>query len=574
MKKILKGLKNKAIISIAMFGLILGIGMPSIVSRAYDYYDGDMENHPTYGATKTDERPGSGATYTTGNYIIQEIAIRGTNRTNRTEIIDGVSKQVTDIPTEYVENESYANTNNWKYFSGFKGSMLTGWNTNNDSCKTWPSDWSGGPLGVRLGSDGIVYYTCTGDGNTNARFVDFKEYGYYDQNNILHLTGYSGYLYCPTCCEAGKVGNNYAYAGRTSGSGGTYRVLTKSSGQYQGMYVYPASLTNNDGGRVIATDPSFEGEGYSITIHQHLENLSNKNYTNLVSGTTGVYETSEFVDGSQNGKYVKYSDGVKFTTNANGQVALPDGGWANYPSTNFAIKITNPLSNNVVSSFGHHTYRKYYDKINFSYWWLCSHGLCIHNSAGDNNFSPLNYGGKTLGLGSNGWNYVNPYGACGHNYEKGYAGVCADCGEKVTALVYASPQTISSIRSVKNGTEYYYFCPNAINNMRLSDGTVFYYLYSQVENQFKFKHSCIAVGKNQYFLEFNTNSPEPSYFKNSSYKVGGFFYDVYTDNTNVEYVPEGGSVEFGRNVPTIKSKNTIPNPTWDSKGYIFAGWVE
>lgn len=530
------------------------------VAKAYQYYDGGDSNFSTYGANDNGV-PSTGAKQETKDYQVRVIVRR--SATLRTG--------VTVIDTNYVENYGSSKTG-WMYQDA--NGMAVNYDANSNICNSIPLAWSTGDYKFHLGSDGVLYYTCSTDGYPSAYIVDFTQYGYYDKDGKVHYTGYSGYLYCPKCTDVSKTGQRYITAGKTTIGQvvGSYDYTVPANSHWQGVYAY-SNLKNSLGQYVITTDPGYLGEECDLTYAQYLEKIAGYNYTNNTDGSTqGTFQRcTSNIDGSGNGYYVRYTPGAKAKTSSGSQsfVELPTGNACSNAEYEYAIKIANPLSNNAVPAFGYHTYKKYNDKINFSYWWDASHGMCIHMCYEDDVFSPLSYNGKKIGIG--GYEQTNKWGKCGRDYEKGYIGVCADCGQSVTALVYASPQTISSFRSVENGVEYYAFCPSQIDNMTVG-GRTFYYLDSQVENAWTFYHACYATSVNQYYINFDTNKPSDGIMFGKPYTIGGYFYKVYNDTTNVDYVQGDATLGYGKTPTYVKSTNAISTPSWTCHGYEFDYW--
>ena len=525
------------------------------VAKADHYYDGGDLNFSTYGAESSNGVPSKGAETKTKEYIVDVIVKRGTSPT---------------INSNYVANYGSSKTG-WKYIDA-RGELVD-YDANNSICNSLPLAWTTSGAKLHLGSNGVVYYTCSTDGYPSAYIVDFTQYGYYDKDGKVQYTGYSGYLYCPKCSDISKTGERYTTAGKaTPGeSVGSYTYTEPANSHWQGVYTYP-ELKNSLGNYMITTDPGYLGEDGEITYAQYLEKIARYSYANNTDGSTqGTFQKcTSNIDGSGNGYYVRYVPGAKAKASSGSQAFVELPKRSPYQGYNYAIKIANPNSNKAVPTFGYHNYKKYYEKINFSYWFLSSHGMCIHLQFQDDVFSPLYYNnGTKIGIG--GYNKTNNWGRCGKDYEKGYTGICADCGEEITALTYASPQTIASLKSVENGVEYYYFCPRQIGNMSIG-GRTFYYLNSQVENQWTFMHACYATSVNQYYINFNTNKPEDGIMFGNSYTIGGYFYKLYNDDTNVDYVQEGATLGYRSNPTPVKSTNTISNPSWTCHGYEFDCW--
>ena len=428
-------LAKTALVLSAVVCCVLSFGS---VANAYQYYDGGDSNFSTPGANSNGV-PSKGATQQTGYYRVDVIVRRSASlRTGKT-VID----------TNYVVNYG-SNKAGWVY-QDEKG-MGVNYDANSSICNSIPLAWSTGDEKLHLDSNGVVCYTCSTDGYPSAYIVDFTQYGYYDKDGKVHYTGYSGYLYCPKCSDISKTGNRYITRGNTTIGQvvGNYTYTVPANGHWQGVYTYP-ELKNSLGNYMITTDPGYLGEDGNITYEQYLEKIAKYNYANNTDGSTqGTFQKcTNNVDGSENGYYVRYVPGAKVETSSGSQAFVELPKRSPYQGYNYAIKIANPNSNNAVPAFGYHNYKKYHDKINFSYWFLSSHGMCIHIQFQDDIFSPLYYNGTKIGIG--GYNKTNKWGSCGKDYEKGYIGICADCGEAITALTYASPQTIASLKSVKNG---------------------------------------------------------------------------------------------------------------------------
>lgn len=567
MSRILRKMKGKSVcFAIVISALLAMVG--SSTAYAYDYYDGENANHSTYGATNNNESPSSGGEDEEHNYILDVLSRRGYG-------------SLSSLTSDYVKNYG-SNKNTW-WFAKPDGSTV-GYSNDESICTDLPASWK---LFLR---DGVVHYWCSSCGSQNSYIVNFTEYGYYDMDGVVHKLGYSGYLYCPDCGTAESCKNNGKKVGKTTvgESVGTYRNPTMASGHYQGVYVY-SNVYNSNNQHLITTDPAYLDAVGKMTRENYLKMISKYTYSGSdIADTTGVKPNTDgssikYIDGSNNGYYVRYQPGATFKVAGGNQefVALPTG--SAYNGYEYAIKITVPTSNNASPGFGEHAYRKYNEKINFSYWWDASHGMCIH-SFKDENLHSLSYykaspSDKGVVLGTGGWNYLNQFGKCGRDYEKGYIGVCADCGETIPVLFYASPETISSIRSIRNGVEYNYYCPYGIKNMEILDangnrtGRYLYYCYSQIEQAVNITHDCYAKCKNQYFINFECGLPGDVVVNGPrAYSVGGYFYNVFKDGENVPYMEEGTMVPYGKNTNTVASKNTISGPIFSSRGYNFKCW--
>lgn len=561
--KFVKNAMKKSMIAIFSFAFCFLCTMNYVQAAGNSYYNGEATSHTTYGQSNNNETPGD-VMETTKSYKISMVLQRGNKA-----LSGDYSTYVTGYPSMIK-----AKNTGWKY--GTIDYDWLGYDTNG-SDSIWgnlPGDWqknsswntNNGGLNLHLSNNGVVYYTHSACGNASAYIVNFMEFGYYDLDGVLHLKGWSGYPYCSNCMNAGSL--ELKRVGKTTigeDSGDSYTQRPSTSGYYQGVYVYPENLKSVYGKHVITTDPAYQGRGYRESYESFLSYLGGLTYeSGSLPNTTGVHRTGSFIDGSNNGYYVKLDTGAKFKTAAGDDVSFP------MDITKYAVKISNPASNGAANRVGYHPYRKYYEYINFGYWQLCSHGLCIHSERDQNIFADIYWKGTNVGKG--GWNKFNLRNKCGKNYEKGYIGVCADCGGRVSHLVYATPETISSIRRVENGATYLYFCPRDIGNMTLG-GDKLYYLYSQVENSWTFHHACVAQSVNQYYLHFYPNKNDDGIFSGTEYFQGGYFYNVFSDGTMVEYADENTTIEWGDSVGKLASKNTINDPSWYYYGYDFDGWA-
>lgn len=119
---------------------------------------------------------------------------------------------------------------------------------------------------------------------------------------------------------------------------------------------------------------------------------------------------------------------------------------------------------------GYHYYPGQYDEIYIAKWEYTVFNSCIHGNKAK--WSP----DANSGLESDDPGVTIPttgdgVGWCWGHYPNGYLGYCADCGELSTMLIYSTYDTIQGIKNIPNGSFYYYFCPQSIeNNSKLEMG--------------------------------------------------------------------------------------------------------
>lgn len=223
-------------------------------ARAYNYYDGTNTNFSTYGSAATnDSTLDSGAAEISTDYKVAVLVIRGTNRTGKTTIDES-----------YVKNYGASKTTpyQWKYRNANK--IMSNYDHSKSVCNTIPTGWAKND-NVHLGSNGVAYYTCGTCGNPLAYIVDMVEYGYYDKDGKVNLTGFTGYLHCPKCADPKKTGDMYVVSGETQVGKvvGSYIENQPASAYWQGVYVYN-DIKNKLGKYVITTDPGYIGNENNV----------------------------------------------------------------------------------------------------------------------------------------------------------------------------------------------------------------------------------------------------------------------------------------------------------------------
>lgn len=536
------------------------------VSAAGDYYDGEKDSHQT--GVSSEQSGGSGSVPGTfvehsAEKVASFVTAGSYGRTNQhvADYANGLCKSGWKV--------SLAD-GSWVSYASYNGVLK--------SSVPLPSSWPSSLYAV-IDSNGCLRYKCATCSGYNYA-VDAELYGYYDSNGTLTVTGWTMQMaYCENCTPLSQWDN----------------VYDSVSPEYRTKWAV-GSVDGQVVGQEFVPDEQDYGYGYQgVYVYNNLQRL------NLMKKRG-------------DGSYELYSDfslaidpGVLESTNAKeylegliakkGQTIGSTGKYIfNDETGRPGVEILDKLSNNVSDSFGYHIYKAHHEYINLGQWEFAANKHCTHVTSGDSQdiYRNFGYGGKTLGgktFGVEGYGFVQTGLPCGFNYPAGGLGFCSDCGEMITGLTYATPETLSTVRRVKNGVGYIYVCPVAAPvhgrcTDMIVDGTTFKYLKGHVENERIFLHACDESSVNQYYLQFESNSPDASFFGDSSYTVGGYFYSIYEDGKSVLYTPEGQTLAFDFFHPTVlengrvimadvtptTSKNKVDGPTFNSKGYIFKEW--
>ncbi len=154
-------------------------------------------------------------------------------------------------------------------------------------------------------------------------------------------------------------------------------------------------------------------------------------------------------------------------------------------------------------------------------------GTCIHNS-----YPPK-------GISWHGINFGRKY--CGNYYYSGWNPYCADCGEKITGMLfYMSYEAAESLDYLEIGTgmDYYYLCPWC-NNLEMG---------SPISS-----HNCSGISWNRYKIRYHPNT------------IG--LYTGYMED----------SIHFYNNATVYENETVSPQKklspnSYIRKGYVFAGW--
>ncbi len=159
------------------------------------------------------------------------------------------------------------------------------------------------------------------------------------------------------------------------------------------------------------------------------------------------------------------------------------------------------------------------------------HGTCIHNAYP---------GDERDGL----WHGVPvEKHTCEGYYYSGWVAYCADCGERMTHLIYMSREAARSIDYLDmgevNGRQlaYYYCCPHCDN----------------FEQGFGLRHDCKGISKNRYWVEYRANAPGD--------------WNGYMENSVHMYDNAG---EYEGNPVTPATRLTLN--AYSRRGYEFAEW--
>lgn len=477
---------------------------------------------------------------------------------------------------------------------------------------SWPDE-----LDACIDANGVLRYKCA----TCGRYgycIDAQVYGCYDSKGRLVVSGWrSELIYCDGCtpCEyeeyrqgvtVGNIGQegsspilneelleepdtlvveNGVVVGFLPPPESSYRLPTEEDATYVPGKYYDGGTSS------VVSEGGNGGYGFKgIYVHPGIEDWAHQGRAGLtIQPDPGIKETRH-----ENEVMAEIASKVGQTLNGETgryiQKTMEDG------EEHFGVEIMDKKSNGVPDSapFGYHFYNAYHEYVNLGEWMYWAYSGCIH--IWNNPLDAFYYIGKGIGAGAD--QSATNYGVsiaptkCLKPYPTGAHGYCADCGKQVeVGLFYSTPETLSVIRRVKNGTSYIFLCPNhsAIHSRPTSinlSGREFKYLNGIVDNECDITHACREVGLNQYVLLFESNSPDPAFFPNYSYTESGYFYDVF-DERQVPYVSEGTELAYnpsslytldnGRKVygsPSIvKSKNEIPAPKFNSRGYIFDGWL-
>lgn len=547
----------------------------SAVSAAGDYYDGEKDSHQT--GVSSEQSGGSGSvpgTFVEHNAekVASFVASGSYGRTNQ---------HVADYANGNCKNgwKVRLADGSWVSYEDYNGILKASVPT--------PSSWPAS-LHAVIDANGCLRYKCpTCSGYQYA--IDAELYGYYDNSGVLTVTGWTAQMaYCGNCTPLSAWNN----------------VYDSVSGEYSAGYKV-GSVDGQVVGQEFVPDEQDSSYGYhgvyvynGLTMLHLARNAAGQKVVGNVQSDMVLAFDPGILDGANTEEYIKNMKAKQ------GQMIGNTGKYILYEDEDGdvhpAVEITNKVTNNVNTSFGYHTYEAYHEYVNFEKWVYYGNKNCVQRSQANDDASPYQifaYENKIIGAldGMEGGEY-GTYGyyakrKCGYQHLASTMGFCADCGERVTPIIYATPETMSTVRRVKNGMGYLCVCPvqsqwhDRCSNMVL-DGTTFRYIYGHVETSNDIIHACKESCVNQYYLQFESNSPDPAFFENSSYKVGGYFYKIYEDGKNMYYTPEGqrlaydfysrtvlenGNVIMASVTPT-SSRNSVDEPKFNSKGYDFAGW--
>ena len=133
---------------------------------------------------------------------------------------------------------------------------------------------------------------------------------------------------------------------------------------------------------------------------------------------------------------------------------------------------------------------------------------------------------------------------CGGAYYSGWIAYCADCGEPITPLIYASKEAVSTVNSINTMLDVYYLCP-ICNHLEQGVGVG--------------KHTCKAISYNRYCVVYQKNSEMTEYEES---KVKGSTPDSFhMYNNATEYEGEA-----------VTPNKYLRKNGYKIEGYHFLGW--
>ena len=133
---------------------------------------------------------------------------------------------------------------------------------------------------------------------------------------------------------------------------------------------------------------------------------------------------------------------------------------------------------------------------------------------------------------------------CGSAYYSGWIAYCADCGEPITPLIYASKEAVSTVNSIDVGLDVYYLCPTCNH---LEQGVVIG------------EHTCKAISYNRYCVRYKANEKS---IGAETWGVKGSTPDSFhMYNNATEYEGE-----------TVTPNKYLRKNGYKIEGYHFLGW--
>lgn len=587
----------------------LALSFESEALAAGNYYDGEAFSHLTPSApanarsTNPSKFSGGSTTSKSGSqYIVSHYATKiasfstpGFTKDNQ-HIKDYVNGNLKSGWKVMLSDGSWVN---WADYTS--GPLRTGIPYSADITSDWQAIIAGNFLRFRCP-------TCT----DYAYLIDGELYGYYDLNSKLVITGWkAGFVYCPNCTPLDNEHTNLYSASTLShrkdwevfqcdglvfqevvselptgftkpiyGEDNSFAMNVEQyewidGDSYQGVYVIP------DVKDVVTNSFSFMLDpGYSTKASRtwkwpewkaYMDKMKDKPVDDSNTGTYRRVPRDQGVvwTGSAKDHGVNLSTASRYVTSGTG---------ANLGNDLYYIEINDKLSNNINIGFGHHLYYTYQDYINIqAFYHSYTPALCIHVGEGNNSYTYLTYNGKSIGLGGYG---ITSDEKCLASYQTGTLAVCADCGETIPVLIYASNETVASIRRFKTGSHYYGVCSYQAANANIG-GTNIPYLKSHVENEFIMQHYCAADSINSYTLKFLANDPNSGYLGLKDKTLSNYFYQVYKEGEMVTYMVEGSKMPRSYDaygnlaaLPKTASRNIVPNgdELWNGRGYVWNGW--
>ena len=144
--------------------------------------------------------------------------------------------------------------------------------------------------------------------------------------------------------------------------------------------------------------------------------------------------------------------------------------------------------------------------------------------------------------------------ACGIEHHPGWIAVCANCGEDIHHLIYASDAAIESMKSMPAGMNEFYICPrtNKYDSKGHPTGGHF-------EQGAPIGHKCNEISPNRYTVKYMANYPASS--------IPGYNGTGYTAATLHIYDNKSLYEGVAGNYATTLRKNSF-----EFHGYRFTGW--
>ena len=497
-------------------------------------------------------------------------------RQQNTRNIDTASWRIT---APYIENTAHKLNVSWESASGDAATLKNG------TADPFKAHMKASKVYVDGTCGGLAHYTCGTCGGT-AYVYDYKIYGYwvmdYVDGALVYkpvVTGSSGRIYCPNC-----NGNSDAYYKTQMASDSSYQVWgditgirevteynsTSAGSYYRGVYQWNGGL--GDSMQVFASnssDDSFRSNPITWTADPGI------NYSSMPGRKSDWTEEDSFSGTTTGGlaTYTKFSFGNSYiSTNVYGnrtktieqgspipyEEYFPGNGFVTADKQGiYALKINSPANNGVSSSapVGYHYVKKNYEYINVGYWVANSYHSCIHS--GIKNISGIDE-------------------SCHKTYLQGAYAFCADCGRPIgddsvlngkPYIFYGTADTLGSIKRIRNGSSYIYYCPN----QKPATGLPPYTTDAHTETAFAISHQCVGTAPNRATITFNSNFPGGGdVFKED------YFYNVFENNKDLWYASNPSGTKDYESLKEVgrwrSSQYTSSFPSTTRKGYSFEGW--